>query len=110
MQADEMLRMRSAARDEQRSRDEEVYRMHENAVAALSDPAIAEDVRVEALLTTREWEDTGLFSQEHIERWRTILAMEDDEAKRAILAESEEAAELRRNTPFSDLALKYPHG
>jgi len=48
-----------------------------------------------------------MCGDDHIAAWRTILAMEDKDAKARILADSDEAAELRRNTPFTELALKY---
>ncbi|NTE90216.1 hypothetical protein [Agrobacterium rubi] len=88
--------------------DAEMLRAHENAVAALRDPAVSEDVRVEALLTTRDWEDRGTVSEDHIRAWKAVLAMEDEDAATAILADSEEARALRRTTPFSREALTYP--
>ncbi|OCJ08582.1 hypothetical protein A6U87_28915 [Rhizobium sp. AC44/96] len=110
MQTGDILRLRQEARDALGSHGEELYQMHANAVAALSDPSKAEDVRVDALLTLRAWEDAGLFSDEHIASWRHILAMDDEEAAQAMLADTEEATALRRNTPFSKSALAYPHG
>ncbi len=110
MQTGDILKLRQEARDELGSHSQDLYQMHANAVAALSDPSKAEDVRVDALLTLREWEDAGLFSDEHIATWRLILAMDDEETARAILADTEAASVLRRNTPLSKSALAYPHG
>lgn len=106
----EALDLREKAQSAFQSQDDEIFRLHENAVAALLDAEIAEDVRLAALLRTREWELNGNFTEEHVAAWRSILAMEDDEAKQAILADSEDAVELRRGTPFTRLALHYPNG
>ncbi|NTE01527.1 hypothetical protein [Agrobacterium tumefaciens] len=76
-------------------------------LAALRDPEIAEDIRLEALLMTRDWEDRGTVSEDHIAAWKTILAMEDEDAATSILADTEDAAALRRMTPFSEQALTY---
>ncbi len=88
--------------------DAELLHQHENALAALSDPAVSEDIRLEALLKTREWEDRGIVDEDHIRAWKTILAMEDKDAAAAILADNDEARTLRRITPFSREALAYP--
>ncbi|MCJ8510292.1 hypothetical protein MUU53_20610 [Rhizobium lemnae] len=87
--------------------DAELLRQHENALAALRDPAMSEDMRVDALLTTRDWEDRGMIDEDHIRAWKIILAMEDEDAAVAILADSDEARALRRTTPFSRDALTY---
>ncbi|WP_320188994.1 hypothetical protein RMS29_028495 (plasmid) [Agrobacterium rosae] len=87
--------------------DADMLRKHENALAALRDPEIAEDIRLEALLTTRDWEDRGTVSEDHIAAWKTILAMEDEDAAMSILANTKDAAALRRLTPFTEQALTY---
>lgn len=87
--------------------DADMLRKHENALAALRNPEIAEDIRLEALLTTRDWEDRGTVSEDHIAAWKTILAMEDEDAATSILADTEDAAALRRMTPFTEQALTY---
>lgn len=107
----EILRRRAEAQAslaaERAEADAEMLRLHENALAALRDPDVAEDMRVEALLTTRDWEDRGTVDKNHIRSWKTILAMEDEDAAAAILADSDEARALRRITPFSQEALTY---
>ena len=100
MNDEELLRLRAEARAalsaDRAEIDADMLRKHENALAALGDPEIAEDTRLEALLTTRDWEDRGTVSEDHIAAWKTILAMED-----------EDAAALRRMTPFTEQALTY---
>lgn len=111
MSDDERFRLQSEARAalaaDRAETDAELLRQHENALAALRDPVVSEDMRVEALLTTRDWEDRGTVNEDHKRAWKTILAMEDEDAATAILADSDEARALRRTTPFSPEALTY---
>ena len=98
---------RAALAADRSEADTKILRMHENALAALRDPAVSEDMRLEALLTTQDWEDRGTVSEDHIRTWKAALAMEDEDAATVILADSEEARALRRATPFSREALTY---
>ena len=98
---------RAALAADRSEADTKILRMHENALAALRDPAVSEAMRLEALLTTQDWEDRGTVSEDHIRTWKAALAMEDEDAATVILADSEEAHALRRTTPFSREALTY---
>ena len=68
---------RAALAADRAEADTEILRMHENALAALRDPAVSEAMRLEALLTTQDWEDRGTVSEDHIRTWKAALAMED---------------------------------
>ena len=79
MNGEELLRLRAEARAalsaDRAETNADMLRKHENALAALRDPEIAEDIRLEALLMTRDWEDRGTVSEDHIAAWKTILGL-----------------------------------
>ena len=57
-------------------------------------------LRAMALAQIERWERQRLCSRYYIERWRELLAMDANDARRIALAPTDEGQALRANNPF----------
>lgn len=110
MNATTILEQRRQARAIKLRADVTLVELHRQAVGAMLNPIVGQQVRERALAQVDKWGSKHLCNPYYVESWRGILKLLLVAMRFAIMRDDVEGVSLRQNSPFGFLVNRVVYG